>query len=126
MSASYIIEPGINTVFIKHTEKIDPLEFSAFFQELVTLPDFKLGINVWRDTRGAKIPKEWNYEFFRDQIEINKYPAGKELGFAKLAWMVEAGHQYSVGHQGVLSNHTKKRDRIERRIFREDHDANRP
>jgi len=118
MAAVYCIEPEIGCVFIRHSGEFIAGEGPVNLGEILNDPDYRPGMNIFRDSRQTELPPEFNYDYFKKTRLTVMAAVEKRLGRCKMGWIVANSHDYAIIHQLSVSSRLTP-DSIQRRPFRE-------
>tara|TARA_B100000315_G_scaffold236682_1_gene252743 strand:- start:12420 stop:12908 length:489 start_codon:yes stop_codon:yes gene_type:complete len=108
------IFPEINVVYFFHYGKMEADEALKQFSDMFADPEYRVGMNLIRDTREAILPPEWDFSYFHRPLPQQVQDYWKKVSDCKLAWIHKGGGQYKIIHQAILSQRMSHNNNVER------------
>jgi hypothetical protein len=117
MSYEVTLDTDVNCAFIHHKGQIGLEEIPASLDEVLAHPNFTKGMNILRDSRNARQPDEYGYDFFTSNSSQRLSKFESAFGICKLAWVISDAREFAIVHQYTLARRMSE-DLIERQPFR--------
>ena len=118
MSHSFYIDLNLNCVFAKTTEHFE-LDFASnIFSKIISHPDYKMGMNIFRDFTEVAVPEDISYKYISRENKRRSEGVDQQLGKCKLAIVVRDVQSYKKVHQYIVSGRLSSNP-VDRKVFRD-------
>ena len=122
MAFNSYIDPRLNCVFVRHFGHYTENDAHDQMLAMLAKPDYRSGINIFRDSSLTPFPSKFNFEYFKNSHPSAMDHIEQQLGKCNIALVVGSARDFAIAHQLSISTRLTPAE-ITRKPFREISDA---